>query len=261
MTFKFIAPILTLVASQFSFAAVKLDTKMIEYGAAEKFEAYISSPKNTKADLPAILIVHNWMGLTDETKHQADRFAELGYLVMALDIYGKGHRPADAKEAGALATKYKTDRKLFRERLNLGLTRLLEEKHVNKAKVAVAGYCFGGTGAIELARSGAPVLGAISFHGGLDSPNPQDALQIKAKILAHHGAIDPYVAAKDVMAFETELQNAKVDYQLIKYSGTVHSFTEKAAGSDITKGAAYNADSDRRSFESTKNFLKEIFQL
>jgi dienelactone hydrolase len=212
-----------------------------------------------KGSLPAILIVHNWMGLTAETKKQANRFAELGYIVMAMDVYGKGQRPKDATEAGKYAGKYKADRRLLRERLNLGLARLLQEKNVNKDKVAVAGYCFGGTAAIELARSGAPLQGVVSFHGGLDSPTPADGKNIKAKILMHHGAIDPYVSAKDIDALEAEFKAHKVDYQLIKYSGTVHSFTEEGAGSDLSKGAAYNKLSDQRSMAATENFLKEIF--
>lgn len=246
--------------SSLGFAKTELTSRTVEYGTAnEKFEGYIVSPKKIKGTLPAILVIHNWMGLTDETKTQAHRLAELGYVVLAADIYGKGQRPKDSKEAGSFATKYKTDRKLFRERLQLGLARLQEEKSVNSKKIAVAGYCFGGTGAIELARSGASILGAISFHGGLDSPTPENGKNIHAKVLALHGAIDPFVPAKDVDAFENELKSVNVDYQLIKYSGTVHSFTEKAAGNDVTKGAAYNESSDRRSFQATANFLKEIF--
>lgn len=239
--------------------AEKLNSKSVDYGTGEqKFEGYFVTPSKVSKSTPAILMIHNWMGLSEETKSQAKRFAELGYIVFAADIYGKGVRPSDAKAAGELATKYKTDRKLYRERLNLALSRLKEEKFVNASKIAAVGYCFGGTGVIELARSGAEIAGAVSFHGGLDSPTPQDGKNIKAKILAHHGAIDPYVPAKEVAAFEDELQNAHVDYQLIKYSGTVHSFTDKGAGDDITKGAAYNASSDRRSFRATQDFLREI---
>lgn len=243
-----------------SLRAAKLESKMIVYGSgSQKFEGYLVAPAKVKLGSPGILMVHNWMGLTDETKRQASRFADLGYVVFAADIYGKGVRAHDVKEAGTLATQYKTDRKLYRERLNLALEQLKKDPRVNSSKIAAVGYCFGGTGVIELARSGADLVGVVSFHGGLDSPTPADGKNIKAKILAHHGAIDPYVSAKDVAAFEDELQAAHVDYELIKYSGTVHSFTDKSAGDDITKGAAYNASSDRRSFAATQSFLKEIF--
>jgi dienelactone hydrolase len=238
---------------------IAIDVRTFEYGMTEKFDGYIAAPKKLKGPLPAVLIIHNWMGLSEETKKQTRRFAEMGYVAMAVDVYGRGQRPKDAAEAGKFAGKYKGDRKLLRERLNLALARLLEEKNVNKGKVAAAGYCFGGTAAIELARSGAAIKGVVSFHGGLDSPTPAEGQNIKAKVLLHHGAIDPYVAAKDVEALEAEFGTYKVDYQLIKYGGTVHSFTEEGAGTDISKGAAYNKLSEQRSFTSTKSFLQEIF--
>jgi len=156
-----------------------------------------------------------------------------------------------------LSGKYKADRKLFRERLNLALNFLKEQKNVDKKNVAVAGYCFGGTGTIELARSGADVKGVVSFHGGLDSPAPNDGKNIKGKMLIHHGAIDPFQKAEDLAAFEKEMKDSKVNYNLIKYDGAVHSFTEKAAGNDVSKGAAYNEAADLKSFESTKEFLKK----
>jgi len=231
-----------------------------DYGSKEKFQGYLVTPKNAKASTPAILMVHNWMGLTAETKKQADRFAKLGYIVFAADIYGKDIRPKDVSEASVLATKYKTDRKLYRERLNLALAELKKQKDVDPSRIAAAGYCFGGTGVIELARSGADIAGVISFHGGLDSPTPADGKNIKTKILALHGAIDPNVPAVDVNAFEDEMKVNKVDYQLVKYANTVHSFTEVGAGTDITKGAAYNELSDRRSFQASEDFLNEIFR-
>ncbi|MNL31217.1 Dienelactone hydrolase family protein [compost metagenome] len=120
------------------------------------------------------------------------------------------------------------------------------------------GYCFGGTGALELARTGVPLAGAVSFHGGLSNPTPQDARNIKAKSLILHGAIDPNVKPEEVAAFQKEMNDAKVDYQFVAYSNAVHSFTEKAAGSDISKGAAYNEAADRRSWQALMDFLAEV---
>lgn len=244
----------SLLASAACFAGIS--SKTVEYSADGKaFEGLFVSSDQNKGDRPVIVMVHNWMGVTDETKKQATRFAELGYDVFAADIYGKGIRPQDPKAAGEQATLYKTDRKLFRDRLNLALTTALTQPHTNKKKVAVVGYCFGGTGAIELARSGADIKAAISFHGGLDSPTPADGKNIKAKVLALHGADDPYVPAKDVAAFESEMTSNKVNYQLIKYAGAVHSFTDLGAGTDNSKGAAYNETADKQSFEEAKKLL------
>jgi len=246
------------LSSSLSFAAVK--TESVEYKQnGQIFEGTLVTPEKISKDLPMIVMVHNWMGITDETKLQAARFAELGYLVFAADIYGKDKRPHNVKEAGELATQYKKDRLLFRSRLNLALEKALQQKHVNKSKVAVVGYCFGGTGAIELARSGAEVKAIISFHGGLDSPVPADGKNIKGQVLALHGQDDPFVPAQDVAAFENEMKTNHVKYQLIKYPHAVHSFTEKAAGQDNSKGAAYNADADKKSFDEAQKLLKAIF--
>ncbi len=223
-----------------------------------KFEGQFFPAK--KKNAPGIVLVHNWMGVGAETEKQAKRFQMLGYNVLVADIYGAGQRPTDAKAAGQLAGKFKSDRKLLRERVHIALEELARQKGVNKDKLAVLGYCFGGTAAIESARNGENIRAAISFHGGLDSPAPADGANIKAKVLALHGAIDPHVSAKDLEAFEKEMQTHKVDYELVKYGGAVHSFTEEAAGSDISKGAAYNATADARSFERARDFLAEAFK-
>ena len=138
-----------------------------------------------------------------------------------------------------------------------GLKTLRDQPQVDKTKIVDIGYCFGGTAALELGRTGADLRNIVSFHGGLDSPKPEDGKKIKAKVLALHGADDPFVSAADLAAFESEMRNNKVDWQLVKYGGAVHSFTEKTAGTDNSKGAAYNADADRRSWQAFKDFLKE----
>jgi dienelactone hydrolase len=127
-------------------------------------------------------------------------------------------------------------------------------------RIAAIGYCFGGTTVLELARSGAELAGVVSFHGGLSTPNPSDAKKIRAKVLALHGADDPNVPAKEVAAFEEELRQAGVDWQLIAYGGAVHAFTDWNAGNDNSRGAAYNERADRRSWEAMKQFFAEVFK-
>lgn len=220
----------------------------------QEFEGIFFASKQNNA--PGIVLIHNWMGVTEESEKQAKRFQALGYNVFVADIYGKGIRPKDSKEAGGLAGKYKTDRNLLRERVNLAITELKKIKGVNLKKIAVLGYCFGGTAALEVARSGADIQAVISFHGGLDSPDPTLGKNIKARILALHGADDPFVPVKDIGAFESEMKTHKVSYELVSFPGAVHSFTDVGAGSDNSKGAAYNSDADQKSFERAKNFLK-----
>jgi len=209
--------------------------------------------------LPAVLIIHQWTGLSDNEKMRAHMLAEQGYNVFAADIYGKGVRP-QPPAAGQEAGKYKTDRKLYRERMLSALEVLDKDPQTDVSKVAAIGYCFGGTGVIELARSGALIKGVVSFHGGLDSPTPADGRNIKGKVLALHGADDPFVKAPDIAAFEKEMQDAKVDYKLVSYPGAVHSFTQKAAGNDNSKGAAYNEAADKASWEEMKAFFARIFK-
>ena len=209
---------------------------------------------------PAVLIVHQWMGLTDYEKGRANQLAELGYVVFALDIYGVENRPKDRGEAGAQAGKYKNDRKLFRKRLKLGLDQLFISGMpvVDPNRVAAIGYCFGGTGVLELARSGAQVAGVVSFHGGLDAPTPEDAKNIKAKVLVCHGADDPFVPREAIDAMTKSFNDAKVDWQMIAYSGAVHAFTQPMAGTDNSKGAAYNEKADKRSWTHMRAFFDEV---
>jgi dienelactone hydrolase len=209
--------------------------------------------------LPSVLIIHQWTGLSDNEKMRAHMLAELGYNVFAADIYGKGVRPKPP-ESGKEAGKYKSDRKLYRERMLSALEVLDKDPQTDLSKVAAIGYCFGGTGVIELARSGALIKGVVSFHGGLDSPTPADGKNIKGKVLILHGADDPTVPAKNIAAFEQEMKDAKVDYKLVSYPGAVHGFTQKAAGNDNSKGVAYNEAADKASWEEMKAFFARIFK-
>jgi dienelactone hydrolase len=217
----------------------------------------VESTKTGK--LPSVLIIHQWTGVSENEKMRAKMLAELGYNVFVADIYGKGIRP-QPPESGKEAGKYKTDRKLYRERLLAGLEQLRKTPQADPTQIAAIGYCFGGTGVIELARSGAMVKGVVSFHGGLDSPAPADGKNIKGKVLALHGADDPFVPAKDLAAFEQEMKDAGVDFKLVQYPGAVHAFTQKAAGNDTSQGAAYNESADKASWEEMKQFFERLFQ-
>ncbi len=242
-------------------AQAKLVTKFVEYKQGETtLEGYVVYDDATAGKRPGVLVVHQWMGLTDYEKHRAEQLAELGYVAFCADIYGKGIHPKDTKEAGAEATKYKTDRALLRLRVNAGLDELKKNELVDTERVAAIGYCFGGTTVIELARSGANIAGIVSFHGGLDSPTPADGKNIKCKVLVCHGADDPYVPAKDLAAFEDEMRSANVDWTLIKFGGAVHSFTQPMAGNDNSKGAAYNERADRRSWAAMKMFFSGLLK-
>ena len=237
-----------------------VSTQLIEYKQGDVvLEGFLAWPKDAKGKLPGVLLCHQWMGMGDYEKRRAEETAKLGYVAFALDIYGKGVRPKDPGEAAKLATGYKTDRALLRARALAGLEVLLKQDKVDTGRLAAQGYCFGGTTALEVARSGADVRGVVSFHGDLSSPTPADARQIKGKVLALHGADDPYVPPKEVAGFIDEMRAAKVDWQLVQYGNAVHAFAVPGAGNDPSKGAAYDAAADRRSWQAMKAFFAEVF--
>ncbi len=209
---------------------------------------------------PAVLLLHQWNGVTEYEKKRAEMLAQLGYNAFAADIYGKGIRPETAEAAAAEAAKYKKDRALLRARVRAGLDILIQHKLTDPKKVAAIGYCFGGTAVLELARSGADIAGVVSFHGGLSSATPADARSIKAKVLALHGADDPLVPPDEVAAFEEEMRRGGVDWELVKYGGAVHAFTDWTDDTDNSKGIAYNPRADRRSWEAMKQFFAEVFK-
>ena len=257
---KKLIPVFLALAGAFSVQA-KIVTQTIEYKQGDvTLEGFLAYDDATSAARPGVLVVHQWLGLTDYEKHRAEQLASLGYVAFCADIYGKGIRPQNTTEAGVEATKYKTDRTLLRARVNAGFDVLKKNKLVDTRRVAAIGYCFGGTTVIELARSSAELNGVVSFHGGLDSPTPAAGKNIKCKILACHGADDPFETPADLAAFEKELRDAKVDWRLNKYGGAVHSFTQPLAGNDNSKGAAYNEKADKRSWQDMKQFFAEIFQ-
>ena len=254
---KWLLLMLTLLAPALSQAAI--ETKTVEYQQGDtRLVGYLAYPKEVKEPRPGVLVVHEWMGLNDYARQRAEQLAKLGYVAFAADIYGDGKVAADRQEAGALSSVYKKDRALWRARVAAGLATLKAQSGVASGKVVAIGYCFGGTAILELARSGAEVAGVVSFHGGLDSPTSEDAKNIRAKVLVLHGADDPYVPAEQVAGFEEEMRKGGVDWQLIAYGNAVHGFTNPANGDDNSKGAAYNAAADARSWLAMRQFFDEV---
>lgn len=228
--------------------------EVINYHDGEiELEGYLVVPEGTDGPVPGILIVHQWMGVSDHEKEVAHRLATEGYVAFACDIYGKGNRPADRSEAGRYAGMYKSDVSLYRQRLKAALYTLRSRPEVDGNRIAVIGYCFGGTGALELARSGAEIKATVSLHGGLSTPIPDDAKQIKGTVLVCHGADDAAVSDSELMAFLEEMRNADIDWYLIMLGNSVHGFTHRH---DADR---FNEKAEERSWEAMTDLFEKVF--
>ncbi|WP_345635103.1 dienelactone hydrolase family protein [Rugosimonospora acidiphila] len=216
-------------------------------------EGYFAHDAAIAERKPGVLVVHDWTGLREYPKVRSQMLARLGYAAFAADIYGAGIRPTGEQEPAAEAGKYYGNLSLFRARMQAGYDRLVADPRVDPDRIAVIGYCFGGSGALEFARTGANLRGTASFHGGLIAHDPSDASAIRTPLLIMTGAADPVVPDEAVIAFENELRAADVDFEIISYSGAPHAFTLPEAG------PAYRAKADARSWQRLTGFLSEVF--
>src|SRR3989339_66669 len=241
-------------------ASAKIITKDIEYKDGKTvLQGFLAYDDSIKEKRSGVIIVHEWNGLGSYVKGRAEQIAQLGYVALCIDIYGKGIRPTTPEESAKQAGIYRNDRILMRRRATAGLEELKKLQIVDTSRIAAIGYCFGGGVVLELARSGADISEVVSFHGNLDTPNLQDAKNIKAKILVLHGANDSYISSEQMLTFQKEMRDAKVDWQINIYGNAVHAFTNPNSGNNPETGAAYNEKADKRSWEAMKIFFNEIF--
>ncbi|RON45809.1 dienelactone hydrolase [Pseudomonas frederiksbergensis] len=225
----------------------------------QSYESRLAFDADHKGPRPGLLMAPNWMGISAGAEEIAKSVAAKGYVVLIADLYGQSVRPQNGDEAGAAMMPLKNDRGLLRKRMASAFEQLQAqgEAAVDASKLATFGFCFGGCCALELARSGAPVKAAVSFHGSLDTPNVNDAKNIKGSVLVLHGASDPLVPKEQRPAFEAEMNAAGVDWQLLSYGGAVHSFTDPHA--NVPGKMMYDAKTAGRAFVSMHNLLDEMF--
>lgn len=241
-------------------AMAAITSKKIAYELDKtKFEGVLVADESA-GQRPGLVLVPNWLGITEANLKQAELIASRGYVVFVADMYGANVRPKNQEEAGKAAGAVKGNRPLMRQRIAKALEVFLAQKSsADPTRVGAIGFCFGGTAALELARSGGKIAGVVSFHGGLSSPTPEDAKNISAKVLALHGADDPGVPPDEVAAFQAEMRAAKVDWQLVAFGNTVHSFTDVDAK---TPGRAeYNPVSAARAYRMMDDFFVEAFKV
>lgn len=227
-----------------------------------KLDGYVVYDENFEGKRPAVLVVHEWWGLNDYPKMRARELAKLGYIAMALDMYGNGRRAEDPAEAGKLSASIYTNPQLAGARFEAAFRTLKAYPQADTTKTAAIGYCFGGAVVLSMAKSGEDIKGVISFHGSLNDVTPQKGL-LKAQVLVCHGADDPFVPQKDVDLFKKQMDSVGAQYNFKAYSGAVHAFTNPnatAIGEKFKIPIRYNAAADTASWNDMKDFFNQLFK-
>lgn len=236
-----------------------LQTQKIKYFDGDVvLEGYSAVDPSKSGKKPAVMVIHDWSGRNEFAEKKAEKLAELGYIGFAVDIFGIGKLGKTKEEKMALIKPFLDDRAALRERVLAALQAVKNIPEVDQHQIGVIGFCFGGLCALDLGRSGADVRGIVSFHGLLNPPADLADKKILAKVLAIHGHDDPMVPFEEVLAFEREMTEQQVDWQVLIYGGTKHAFTNPLAN-DPDFGTVYKEIADKRSWIAMKNFFAEIF--
>jgi dienelactone hydrolase len=225
----------------------------------QALEGYLAAPDSAR-DLPGVLIVPSWLNVNESVCRRANRLAELGYAAFVADLFGAGVRPSPPQAPTTVVGPFLDDRLRFRRRLSAGLTALQRRQECNADRIAGIGYCIGGCGVLELARAAAPLLGVVSFHGILSTPMAAQPKTVMPKILVLHGDADPVVPMESVIAFREEMRLAHANWQINIYADAKHSFTGEGAAGDRTPEAGLHPQAEARSWQTTIEFLREVFK-
>lgn len=239
--------------------------KTVEYVVGgEKMKGYMAYDDSIKGKRPGVLVVHEWWGLNDYARKRADMLAQAGYVAMAVDMYGDGKTAGHPNDAGAMMSAVNKNASLRRNRFVTAKKFLDVQPLVKRGQIAALGYCFGGSVVLNMARSGEPLKGVVSFHGSLATDLPPAAPgSIKTKVRVFNGEADPFVPSEQVEAFKSEMTNAKADWQLVSYPGVKHSFTSQGAdalGEKFNLPLKYDAHADQSSWAHTLDFLNSVFK-
>jgi dienelactone hydrolase len=235
-------------------------TQTLEYtDGRTKFIGYLALDEEAGGRRPGVVVFPEAFGLNDHARERAERLARLGYVALAADLNGGGAVNDDMAKVGPAIQALYSNRGEWRARARAALDALLAQPEVDGQRVAAIGFCFGGTTALELMRSGAPLAAVATFHSGLLPGLPEDAGRVHARLLVCHGAEDPLVKKEAIDALMAELRRDKVDWQFIHFGNAAHSFTEPAADQRKVPGLAYDAKADARSWAAMRHLLDEAF--
>ena len=227
----------------------------------KKFDGYLVWDDATPAKRPGLLMVPNWMGINDSAIAKAKDIAGRDYVILLVDMYGRGVRPTNPDEAGKAAGAVYAEPRQLRSRIRTALSTLRKsggKAPIDLDNIGAIGFCFGGAVALDLARSGADIDGVAAFHANLTTRQPAQKGKVKAAVLVMNGADDAYVKPADIDALEAEMRGAGADWQFINYGGAVHCFAEPDELGAIP-GCLYHAPTHRRSMAQMRTFLAEQF--
>jgi len=224
------------------------------------YNGFVAYNENLKGKRPAILVVHEWWGLTDYPKMRARKLAELGYIAMAVDLFGNGKIAMNPTDAQTYTTPFYSNPQLAKSILDAALVKLKEYKQTDPVNVVAIGYCFGGAIVLNYAKLGGDVKAVVSFHGGLKGVTPDKDL-LKAKILVCNGSSDKFVSEADITNFKHQMDSIGATYTFKSYPGAIHAFSNPAAtelGKKFNMAIEYNKDADLNSWNDMKKFLSSI---
>ncbi len=224
----------------------------------QSYEGVIAFDDSFKGKRPVVLISHTWVGQSDFEENKAVELAKLGYLAFAIDVYGQGKRAQNVSEAETLMNEMLADRQELLNRLLLALDSIKQHKLAHTDKVGIIGFCFGGKCALDLARSGTDIKGAICFHGILDPSGLDHDGDIKAKILVMQGWEDPLAFPKDIVSLGYELTERNAIWEMDVFGGTGHAFTNPKANAP-DEGMLFNPLANDRSWQRMVHFFEEVF--
>ena len=242
---------------------MNINTSRIDYRVGDNIhQAYLVNDDALGGSRPGVIIVHEWWGVNDYIIDRAHQLAELGYVALAIDMFGNGKVAENPDEAGGLMNGVLGDMEAGTEALRAGYDLLLEQPSVDEQKTAAIGYCFGGAMVLHMARIGLPLKAVASFHGALGSFHQAQPGSISSRILACHGEADSMVTMDDVAGFRTEMDAAQANYEVNLYAGAKHGFTSREAdknGSKYGIDVGYNAAADQASWQAMQSMFNEVF--
>lgn len=237
-----------------------METKTLHYQDGNTtLHGYLAFDESRTSPMPGIIIAHAWGGCDEFVCQKAEYLAKLGYVGFAWDIYGEGKQGSNPDENAKLMMPFLEDRKLLRKRLLAAYNAICGLEIVDKTRIGAMGFCFGGLCVLDLARSGADVKGVVSFHGLFNPPEGLATQKITAKVLALHGHDDPMVPPEQVAAFQQEMTDAGVDWQIHIYGHTKHAFTNPKVN-DQKLGTVYNPVAEKRALQSMENFFAQVLE-